>query len=195
MVLKILSARARVSQKQSKNLLKCYSQRLSPKETAAFCKLSLNTVYLQYDRIRWRLVLSRYYQNGAFSFDEEGLAPNVKQQLKLRRGIGEEDIYPHVAELIDWSEEWSPRLVLKHLNKIIALTGPLDIQPELTEAEIAQLYAYVGHARVELVYERCKSNAPKDGTQNDFLRRIETTLDDTMRGYKTASKRAQRTRR
>lgn len=191
----ILSSRARIQSAQAKKLLKSYAERLSPRDAAKSCKLSLNTVYLQYDRIRWRLILSRYYQNGALSFDEDGLAPGVKDRLKQRRGIAESDIYPHAAELIEWAEEWSPRLVLKHLNKIIALTGPLDVEPALSEVQTARLHAYVRYARVELIHERCNAEPKPDQAQQEFVARIEITLDRTWRAYRTASKRVERSSR
>lgn len=188
----ILSSRARIQPAKAQKLLKNYAERQSPKDAAKSCKLSLNTVYLQYERIRWRLILSRYYQNGALSFDEDGLASEVRDRLKQRRGIAESDIYPHSAELIEWAEEWSPRLVLKHLNKIIALTGPLDVEPILSETQLIKLHAYVRYARVELIYERCTTGSRRDQAQQDFIGRIEITLDSTWRAYRTASKRVER---
>lgn len=195
MLHKILSSRARIHPVKARKLLKCYAERLSPRDAAKSCKLSLNTVYLQYDRIRLRLILSRYYQNGALSFDEDGLASGVKDRLKQRRGIAESDIYPHSAELIEWAEEWSPRLVLKHLNKIVALTGPLDVEPALGETQAAKLHAYVRYARVELIHERCTAEPRRDQAQQDFVARIEITLDSTWRAFRAASKRVERSSR
>jgi len=195
MPLLILSRRARVTTVQAEKLLRCYSERKSPKAAAKATGLSLNTTYLQYNRIRGRLVLSRYYQDGAVSFDEPGLAPEIKQQLKERRGIDEGDIYPHAAELIDWAEEWPSRLVLKHLRKIIELTGPLDVEPDLTNSEIKKLQTYVRYARTELIYDRLKTAPVIDEAQQSFIERTKVALDDEWRAYRAASKRVERSRR
>lgn len=65
MAVPIFSSRARISAKKAEKLLKCYAERRSPKDTAKRTGLSLNTVYAQYERIRWRLVISGYYRDGA----------------------------------------------------------------------------------------------------------------------------------
>jgi len=191
----ILSARARIPEKTAKKILNSYSERLPPKEAADVCDLSLNSIYLQYNRIRWRLILARYYQNGALSFDEEGLAPELKIQLRQRRGISEEDIYPHAAELIEWAEKWPPRLVLKYLNKIFALTGPLDIKPDLNELQQVRLFAYVRFARVELIYERRKTVPVIDEAQQDLINRAKNSLDTVRLAYRAASKKLERATR
>lgn len=192
MALTILSSRARISPAQGSKLLKCYAGKMPPNQAAKTCDLSLNTLYLQYNRIRWRLILSGYYQNGAHSFDEPGLSPDLKRQLKLRRGISEEDIYPHAAELIEWAEEWPPRLVLKYLKKIIALTGPLDIEPQLTELQFIKLHAYVRYARVELIHDRRKAAPDTDENKQYLVDRAKTALDAAWRNYRAASKRVER---
>lgn len=194
MPLTILSSRTRISSVQASKLLKCYAERMPPKKAAEICGLSLNTLYLQYDRIRWRLILSGYYQNGARSIDEEGLSPEVKRQLKLRRGISKQNIYLHAAELIEWADEWPPRLVLKYIKKIIEFTGALDIEPNLTEVQLAKLRAYVRYARVELIYERRKA-APDTGENRQYLiDRAKSALEVVWRSYRAASKRQERTR-
>lgn len=190
----IFSKRARIPVNKAKRLLKCYAERLPPKVAAEACDLSSNTVYKQYERIRHRLIFARYYRNGAFSFDEDGLAPELKQQLKLRRGITNKNIYPHAAELIDWAEEWPPNLVLKHLNKIIAFTTPLDVEPKLNDLQLQKLQAYVRFARVELILDRSKVAPNMDEAQQDFVRRAKLTLDDLWRKYRTTSRQMDRAR-
>lgn len=188
----IISGRARISTKQAESLLRFYAERRSPKAASKASGLSPNTVYLLYDRIRWRLVLTRYYQDAAISPDEDGLAPEVKRELRLRRGIGEDNIFPHAAELIEWAEEWPPKIVLKHLRKIIELTGPLDIEPELDELEQEKLGAYIRYARTELVYRRVEGSPITDEFQQSFRDRAKTALDTAWRAYRAASKRLER---
>ena len=56
----ILSPRSRVPAAKADRLLKCYAERLPPGEAARRTGLSLNTVYEQYGRIRWRLIETGY---------------------------------------------------------------------------------------------------------------------------------------
>ena len=128
----ILSPRARLSADKVDKLLKCYAARLTPKAASARTGLSLNMVYELYHRIRWRLIIVGYYRDGALSIEEPGLSSKAKQALKNRRGIKPDDFYAHAAEVIEWAEEWPPGEVLRILRKIIALTGPLDVEPELS---------------------------------------------------------------
>jgi len=192
MPLLILSRRARITAAQAGKLLRCYAKRQPPKIAAKATGLSLNTIYLQYNRICWRLVLSRYYRDGTLSYDEPGLAPEIKEQLRQRRGIEEKDIYPHAAELIDWAEEWPPKLALKHIRKIIKLTGPLDMQPELSDLEIEKLQAYVRYTRKELIYDRLTTTPDIDEAQQSFIERTKAALDNEWRSYRAATKRWQR---
>tara|TARA_R110001606_G_scaffold399304_1_gene584235 strand:- start:12370 stop:12957 length:588 start_codon:yes stop_codon:yes gene_type:complete len=191
----ILSSRARLSLTQAGALLKGYAARLSPKDAAEATALAVNTVYKQYERIRDRLIAVRYYADGALSLDEAGLAEGVQQQLRLRRGIRDDEVYPHAAELIDWAEEWPPRLIEKHIRKIIELSGPLDAPFELDEPAYEKLRAYVRYARTELIHDRVKAQAEIDETQQPFLERVKDALDTEWRAYRAASKRVERDRR
>ena len=137
-------------------------------------------------------VLTRYYQNGARSLDDDGLASEVKQALRLRWGIREDNIFAHAAELIEWAEEWPPKVTLKHLRKIIALSGPLDVEPQLDELEEQKLSAYILYARTELIYRRIEETADNDEFQASFRDRIKASLDDAWRAYRAASKRVER---
>lgn len=191
----ILSRRARITAAQGETLLRCYAARSAPKEAAKSCGLSLNTVYLQYGRIRDRLIAVRYYRDGALSFDEAGLPPEIVQALKERRGIPEGDIYPHAAELIEWAEEWPPKLVLKHLRKIVELTGPLDAPRELSEAEYEKLQAYVRHARTDLIHDRVAASDDTGEFQQGYVARAKEALETEWRAYRAASKRVERRRK
>lgn len=190
----ILSSRSRLSEKQAETLLRSYAERRSPKETAQACGISLNTAYAHYNRIRARLILTRYYDSGALSYDEDGLGPEITEQLKRRRGIRPDEIYPHAAELIDWAEEWPPRLVLKHSRKIIDLTGPLDVTPNMSDLEIEKLQAYIRCARVELTLWRLEDSSLRDEAQRAIIGRAKDSLDRYRREYRTASKRLERER-
>lgn len=194
MPLQIFSKHARIPALKAKKLLKCYADRLPPKSTAEICDLSSNTVYKQYDRIRHRLIFAHYYRNGAHSLDEHGLSPELQHQLRLRRGITDKNIYPHAAELIDWAEEWPAKLVLKHIGRVIDLSGPLDVEPELTGLQLHKLHAYVRYALVELILDRSEAAPSMDETQLDFIKRAKITLDDLWRAYRTISKQMERAR-
>lgn len=108
----ILSARSKIPAAKADKLLRCYAERLPPAEAAQRSGLSLNTVYEQYSRIRWRLMEVGYYRDAALSKDEDGLSDIVKEELRRRRGLEDGDIYAHAAEAIEWAEEWP--LVLPH---------------------------------------------------------------------------------
>lgn len=172
--------------------MRFYAERRSPLEAAIASGLSRNTVYLLYDRLRWRLVLTRYYTDAALSFDEAGLSPVFKRRLRARRGIGPEEVYAHAAELIHWAEEWPPHLTLKHIRQIIQLTGPLDLPPELGEAEHEKLDAYVRYARTELIAQRAGERAKHDETHIPFAERAAAALERYRREYRAASKRLER---
>jgi|GEM_PF-5228342 len=189
---RILSNRARLTDKQIEALLRCYAQRRSPQDAAQTAGVSLNTAYTHYNRVRARLILTRYYDSGALSYEEDGLAPEITKQLKLRRGIRPDEIYPHAAELIDWAEEWPPRLVLKHIRMIVALTGPLDVSPNLSDLEIEKLQAYVRYARVQLVSWRLEQSTLQDEAQRAMISRAKTSLDQYWRAYRAAAKRLER---
>lgn len=188
----VFTSRARIRARQADIFLKCYAQRRAPKDTAKACGLSLNTTYIQYERIRWRLIMAGYYSDGANSIDEAGLGVDVIKALRERRGIGNSDIYPHAAEAIHWAQEYPSGLGLKHLRKIIELTGPLDAPPVLTEPEAEKLDAYVRYARTELVYNRAKSLAEKDAMREPFAERVKVALESEWRAYRAASKCVER---
>lgn len=173
-------------------MLRAYARRCPPAEAAKESGLSLNTLYLQYDRIRNRLIEAGYYQDAALSLNEPGLSPLVQQHLRSRRGIRDEDIHAHAAEAIEWAEEWPPRLVLRHLRRIIALTGPLDRPFELSEAEADRLHAYVRYARTELIHDRRASVEAPDEGQSVSIDRSSAALEAAWRAYRAASKRAER---
>ena len=193
MPVSVFSTRARIKAAQADKLLKAYARRCTPKEAADATGLSLNTLYNQYERIRWRLVAAGYYRDGALSPDEAGLAPAVTKALRQRKGIREGELYPHAAEAIFWADEHPPALALKHLRKIIELTGPLDQPSALTEAEFEKLIAYVRYARTELVYERAKESAARDAAMSDYRDRAKVALDIEWNAYRAASRKVERT--
>lgn len=191
----ILSPRARISSDKASRILRCYAERKEPQDTAKAVKLSINTVYLQYRRIRERLIATGYYRDGALSFDEAGLGPGISQKLRQRKRIREESIHPHAAELIHWDEEWPPKLVLKHMRRLIELTGPLDSPHELSDAEFERLQSYVRYARTELIYERAQESAAGEESMIPYRDRAKAALDGEWRAYRTASKKVERERR
>ncbi len=191
----VVSTRARLTQRQSEGLVRCYAERRAPKAAADDTGLSLNSVYKHYGLIRGRLIACGYYTDGALSADEPSLGPEIRQQLRERRGIRAEDIYPHAAELIVWAEEWPPRLVLKHLHRIIALTGPLDAPWPLSSAELNRVFAYARYARTELIHYRTKTLATEDDSWQSFLERTQAEMERYRRAYRTASKKAEREQR
>lgn len=186
--------RTRLTEDQINAILRCYAERRPPRVAAQISGVSQNTIYVQYLRIRYRLVAARYYSDGLISLDEEGLSPVVREALRLRRGIREDAIYLHTAELIVWAEEFPPGLVLKHIRKIIELTGPLDRPPQLGELEQSKLYAYIRYARVELIYEHFKALSSRDEARIAHINRTKETMDSFWRAYRTASKRLERDR-
>lgn len=188
----IFSTRARISAAQAEKLLKCYAARMSPREAARKAGLSLNSVYIQYERIRWRLIIAGYYRDGANSPDEAGLAPELSQALRARKGIPQDQFYAHAAEVIHWAEAFPTGLTLKHLRKVIELTGPLDSPPMLTEGEAEKLIAYVRYARTELVYDAAKTSAAEDAGLEPYRDRAKAALDSEWRGYRAASKALER---
>lgn len=190
----IFTARARISTAQADKMLRCYAERRTPKDAAKITGMSLNTMYGQYGRIRRRLVVSGYYRDGAWSADEAGLAPAVSQALRERRGIRQDEFYPHAAEAIHWADEHPPGLTLKHLRKIIELTGPLDAPLELSDAETNRLAAYVRYARTELVNERAQASAADDEAMRPYAGRAEAALAMEWRAYRAATKKVERER-
>ncbi|MEW5424767.1 hypothetical protein [Amorphus sp. 3PC139-8] len=188
----ILSPRARVPPAQADTLLRCYAERIPPKEAARKAGLSLNTVYEQYTRIRWRLILARYYRDGALSIDAPHFEPELRAQLRRRRGLGPDNIFAHAAEALDWYNEWPSGLVLRHLRKIIALTGPLDVPPDLSPPQQNRLRAYVRYARAQLIHHRAQEKAEADETWQPFLERTTTAVEAEWRNYRTASKQVER---
>ncbi|MGF0538891.1 hypothetical protein ACQQ2Q_12920 [Agrobacterium sp. ES01] len=184
----ILSTRSKVAAAKADKLLKCYAERLPPAETAKRTGLSLNTVYEQYSRIRWRLIEVGYYWDAALSIDEPGLSEGVKAELRRRRGLGADDIYAHAAEAIEWAEEWPAGEVLRHLRKIITLTGPIDKALKISETQQQVVSAYVRYARTKLIHDRAKKAAEQDKTRIAFLERTTTALEKERRRYRAACK-------
>lgn len=190
----ILSSRARITAVKGETLLRCYAARSAPKEAAEVCALSLNTIYLQYGRIRDRLIAVGYYRDWALSLEEAGLRPEIVQALRERRGIPEDEVYPHAAELIEWAEEWPPKIVFKHLCKIIELTGPLGAPFDLTEAEYDKLRAYVRYARTNLIHDRAAASDDTSEFQLGYIARAKEALETEWQAYRAASKRVERDR-
>jgi len=154
--------------------------------------VSLNTARRVYTFIRIRLLETDYYENTALSKEEPGLAPEVVEQLRTRRGIGPEAIPLHAAELIDWAESWPPRLIARHIRTILALTGPLDDPSELSEADYERVRAYVRYARMALLFDRLKGKPDPDAVRRDQIARVQARLDELWRAYRAAAKRAER---
>ena len=189
----ILSTRSRIAPEKADTALKCYAARLPPKDAAKRAGLSPDAVYALYGRIRWRLILTGYFRDAAGSIDEPGLGPEIRQELKRRRGLGAEDIFAHAAEAIEWAQEWPTAEVLRHIRKIIAMTGPLDREPEISAERADLLRAYIHYARTKLIHDRVNVKAESDETQIPFLERTQTTLDDAWRSYRAAAKHVERT--
>jgi len=187
-----LTSRSKLSEAEVLGVLRRYAERKEPQEAATATGLSRNTIYLQYERIRWRLIMAAYYTDAARSPDEDGLSPALKKRLRARRGITKDNVFAQAAELIFWAEEWPPKLVLKHIKRIIALTGSLDRWPELTEEEAATLEAYVRFARTELVHHRAQQRTAEDATMVAFAERAQAALEQYRREYRTALKRLER---
>ena len=190
----ILSPRSRIPAAKADKLLKCYAERLPPAETAKRTGLSLNTVYDQYARIRWRLIEVGYYKDAALSKDEDGLSETVKEELRQRRGLEAEDIYAHAAEVIVWAEEWPPGTVLRHLRKVIELTGPLDVAPDLFEDEATMVAAYVRYARIKLIHDRVAVQSRADKTKTPIAERTREALNEAWRSYRAAVKQWERSK-
>lgn len=190
----LVSTRARLSQAQAEALLRGYAERRAPKAAAEASGLSLNTVYSYYGHIRERLVACGYYTDGGLSLDESGLAPALKQELRNRRGIRKGEVYLHAAELIAWAEEWPPRLVLKHLRRIVALSGPLDAPIPLSPAQLERVLAYATYARTELINDRAEALAAEDDAWQPYLERTREAEERHWRAYRAASKKAERAR-
>lgn len=188
----ILSSRSRIPAAQADKLLKCYAERLPPSETAKRIGLSLNTVYEQYSRIRWRLIEVGYYRDAALSKDEAGLSELAKEELRARRGLTEEDVFAHAAEVIEWAEEWPSGIVLRQIRKIIELTGPLDLPLDLSGPQVVAILAYVRYARTKLIHDRVATNAVSDETQRPFAERCAIALEQEWRAYRAASKGVER---
>lgn len=180
---------------QAAKLIQCYAARRPPRIAARAAGVSLNTARRVYRFIRVRLLATGYYENMALSKDEAGLAPEVMEQLRTRRGIRSEDIPLHAAELIDWAESWPPRLVARHIRTILALTGPLDDPSDLSEADYEQVRAYVRYARMALLFDRLKGKPDPDAARRDQIARLQARLDELWRAYRAASKRAERSER
>jgi len=189
---KLVSPRARISQAQAAKLIDSYAGRLPPQTSARTAGVSLNTARRLYNFIRVRLSATDYYENMALSKDEPGLAPEVMEQLRTRRGIRPEAIPLHAAELIDWAESWPPRLVARHIRTILALTGPLDDPTELSEADYERVRAYVRYARMALLHDRLSRNPEPDTARLDQIARVKARLDELWRAYRAAGKRVER---
>lgn len=192
MATSIMGPRSRISPAKADMLLKCYAERLPPGKAAQRAKLSLNTVYDQYARMRWRLIEVGYYRDAAQSKDDDGLADNVKRELRRRRGLEPDDVYAHAAEVIEWAEAWPPGTILRHLRKIIALTGPLDMPLELGDVQMRLVQAYVRYARTRLLYDRLRAREATDGAPSVLLQRTHERLGQDWQAYRSAVKRAER---
>lgn len=188
----ILSSRSRIPAAKADKLLRCYAERLDPAETAKRTGLSLNTVYDQYARIRWRLIEVGYYRDAALSKDEDGLSEAAKAKLRQRRGIEDGDIYAHAAEIIEWLEEWPPGIILRQLRKIIELTGPLDKPLSLSEPQAAVVIAYIRYARTKLIHERVSDTAKSDETQGPLLQNTQLAVKSAWNDYRTCVMRHSR---
>lgn len=190
----ILSSRSRIPAAKADKLLKCYAERLDPTETAKHTRLSLNTVYDQYARIRWRLIETGYYRDAALSKDEEGLSEEAKAMLRQRRGLEEGDIYAHAAEIIEWLEEWPPGTVLRQLRKIIELTGPLDLPLEVDELQDAVVTAYVSYARSDLIYRRISRSAQCIEDEGMLASYAEESVNRAWMNFRTLQRHRRRLR-
>jgi hypothetical protein len=190
---RIFSTRSRLTAGQADTLLKAYADRNSPRQAAERAGVSLNAAYETYARIRWRLILSGYYRDGALSADEPGLSPQLKTALKRRRNLGPDDIYAHAAEVMEWAEDWPAGDVLRHLRKIIAITGPLDVPPDLSPSRKDKLAAYIRYARTKLIYDRARAHGETDETNGPFIERTRASLETAWRDYRRAAKQVERT--
>lgn len=188
----LVSRTARISDKQAGKLIDSYARGSPPQTAAHTAGVSLNTARRVYTFIRVRLLATGYYENTGLSKDEPGLAPEVMEQLRARRGIRSEDIPLHVAELIDWAEAWPPRLVGQHIRTILGLTGPLDDPVALSDAEYERVLAYVRYARMVLLFDRLESKPEPDAARRDQIARVKARLDELWRAYRAATKRAER---
>lgn len=188
----ILSAKSKIPAAKAGTLLRCYAERLPPTEAAKRTGLSLNTVYDQYSRLRWRLIEVGYYRDAALRKDEDGLSEIVKEELRRRRGLEDDDIYAHAAEAIEWAEGWPPAEVLRQIRKIIELTGPIDKAMELTEPQAKVIAAYVRYARTKLIHDRVSAKAETDEALRPFAERTRAALESEWRGYRTSIKKQER---
>lgn len=190
----ILSSRSRIPTVKADKLLRCYAERLDPAETAKRTGLSLNTVYDQYARIRWRLIEVGYYRDAALSKDEDGLSEVAKAMLRQRRGLEDGDIYAHAAEIIEWLEEWPSGIVLRQLRKIIELTGPLDKPLSLSEPQAAVVIAYVRYARAKLIEDRLTTDSDEDEYARGFSEKSKNVAKELWARYRNHVKRLERNR-
>lgn len=83
---------------------------------------------------------------------------------------------------------------MRHLRKIIALTGPLDIPMELSDVQMRLARAYVRYAQTSLIHDRVRRRAALDDPRLPILERIEETLQQDWRAYRAAAKQAERLR-
>lgn len=112
----------------------------------------------------------------------------------MRRGLGDEDIYAHSAEAIVWAEEWPPSDVLRHLRKIIDLTGPIDLPMALSDHREAVVEAYVRYAKTKLLHDRLKAKAADDPTRLPRLENAQEALDKEWRKYRSLKQQERRRR-
>lgn len=187
----ILSSRSRIPAAKADKLLRCYAERLDPAETAKRTGLSLNTVYKQYARIRWRLIEIGYYRDAALSKDEDGLSGEAKAMLRNRRGLEDGDIYAHAAEIIEWLEEWPSNTVLRQLRKIIELTGPIDKPLSFSEHQAEVVAAYVSYARIKLTHGKVEEENFKNAHCTPS-NKISNILEAEWRLFRAASRKKSR---
>ena len=181
-----------MAQNVEQRLIKLYAQRTPAPEAAQLLKVSLNTVYLHYGRIRLRLVLTGYYRDGGLSIDERGFGEEIKSAIRSRRGVREDNIYPQSPEVIDWENEWDARAVQRHIKRIIELTGPLYFE---TIAVDELIDAYVRFARSELLFLKLSERQGQDDRQGRLAERARTQMLDHRRQYRSLCRRVQRYRR
>lgn len=109
----------------------------------------------------------------------------MKDELRRRRGLEDDNIYTHAAESIEWAKEWPSLEVLRHLRKIIALTWPIDREVELTESKARIVAAYVRYARTKLIHDRMEERVKEDDAMHSLAERTKTALEKEWRLYRS----------
>lgn len=179
-----LSPRSRIPAAKAHKLLRCYAERLDPAVAANRTGLSLNTVYDQHSRIRWRLIEVGYYRDASLTKIEKGLSKEAKAKLHQRRGLEDGDIYAHATEVIELLEEWPFSNVLRQLRKIIELTGPLDKLLALSEKQTQMVLTYVRCVRTKLIEERAANSTRNDEGQFEFADHVKLASERQRKSYR-----------